>query len=195
MAASLAGWVEQRTGRVRARSRGLSGTAQPYTSPYAAGIGVGIVLLVTFVVTGRGLGASGAFSSVVTAAATALAPHHVEANRSFAPYAGGPGQSALNDWLVFEVLGIAIGGLASAVAGRRLRLRIERGPRAGRGVRLATAFTGGVTMGLGAKLARGCTSGLGLTGGAVLSVGAWLFIVCAFAAGYAVAPLLRRWWT
>jgi uncharacterized membrane protein YedE/YeeE len=50
-------------------------------------------------------------------------------------------------------------------------------------------------MGIGAKLARGCTSGLGLTGGATLSVGSWLFVLAAFSAAYAIAPLLRRQWT
>jgi uncharacterized membrane protein YedE/YeeE len=49
-------------------------------------------------------------------------------------------------------------------------------------------------MGIGAVLARGCTSGLGLTGGALLSVGSWLFIGAAFAAAYAVSPLLRKAW-
>ena len=35
----------------------------PYMNPYLAGIGLGLVLLASFVVMGRGLGASGAFSS------------------------------------------------------------------------------------------------------------------------------------
>jgi uncharacterized membrane protein YedE/YeeE len=50
-------------------------------------------------------------------------------------------------------------------------------------------------MGLGAVLARGCTSGQALTGGALLSVGSWLFIIAAFGAAYAAAPLLKRAWT
>lgn len=33
-----------------------------YDNPYAAGVGVGLVLLITFVLTGHGLGAIGAFS-------------------------------------------------------------------------------------------------------------------------------------
>jgi hypothetical protein len=49
-------------------------------------------------------------------------------------------------------------------------------------------------MGIGAKLARGCTSGQALTGGAMLSVGSWLFVAAAFAAGYAAAPLFKRSW-
>ncbi|MBF8248605.1 MAG: putative transporter component, partial [Bacteroidetes bacterium] len=39
-------------------------TAQPYSNPYLAGLGLGLVLLAAFVVMGRGLGASGAFSSL-----------------------------------------------------------------------------------------------------------------------------------
>ena len=68
----------------------------------------------------------------------------------------------------------------------------------GRGVtassRLAIAFAGGTVMGVGAVLARGCTSGQALTGGALLSVGSWTFMMSAFAAGYAVAPALKRAW-
>jgi hypothetical protein len=71
----------------------------------------------------------------------------------------------------------------------------EHGPRVTSRQRLAFAFAGGTVMGYGARLARGCTSGLALTGGAALGVGAWIFIAAAFAAGYAVAPLVRRQWT
>ena len=46
----------------------------------------------------------------------------------------------------------------------------------------------------GAVLARGCSSGLALSGGAHLSVGRWAFMHCAFAAAYAVAPVMKRSW-
>jgi uncharacterized protein len=49
-------------------------------------------------------------------------------------------------------------------------------------------------MGGGAVLARGCTSGLALTGGALLAAGSWLFMFAAFAAGYLVAPLVKKAW-
>ena len=55
-------------------------------------------------------------------------------------------------------------------------------------------MVGGAVMGVGAVLARGCTSGQALTGGALLSVGSWLFMGAAFAAAYAVAPIVRRAW-
>jgi uncharacterized membrane protein YedE/YeeE len=96
---------------------------------------------------------------------------------------------------VLEILGLLIGAWLSARLAGRVAIATERGPRSAAGSRLACAFTGGATMALGAKLARGCTSGLGLTGGATMSVGGWLFIIAAFAAAYAVAPLVRRQWT
>jgi uncharacterized membrane protein YedE/YeeE len=168
-------------------------TAAPYASPYLAGVGIGLVLLLAFVAVGRGLGASGAFSSVAATGVAAVAPETAAASPALAGYlgAGGP----LRDWLVIELVGVAIGGFASARLAGRWRREVERGPRAGRRGRLLAGFGGGVLMGIGARLARGCTSGQALTGGALLSVGSWIFIATAFAAGYAVAPLVRRQWT
>jgi uncharacterized protein len=165
-----------------------------YMSPYLAGVGIGIVLLLAYVIMGRGLGASGAFSSVVTAAVSAAAPAHASASSYHARYAA-TGTGLLRDWLVIEVVGITLGALVSALlAGRFKWGAIERGPNVGRGTRIAYALAGGAIMGIGAKLARGCTSGQALTGGALLSVGSWTFVVAAFAAAFAVAPLVRRQW-
>ena len=164
---------------------------KPYTNPYLAGVGIGLVLLAAFVLVGRGLGASGAFSSVVANGVRAVAPAHGANNAFYDAYA----QPLMRDWLVLEVVGIVLGGLTSAVLARRLSWTVERGAGITNRTRLFFAFGGGAIMGLGAKLARGCTSGLGITGGALLSVGSWLFIAAAFAAAYAVAWLARREWT
>jgi uncharacterized protein len=169
--------------------------AQPYMSPYLAGVGIGVVLLLAYVVMGRGLGASGAFSSVVTAAVSAAAPAHASASPYYSRYAELTGAGLLRDWLVLEVVGITLGALLSAVlAGRFKWGEIERGQNVGRSTRIASALAGGAIMGIGAKLARGCTSGQALTGGALLSVGSWTFVIAAFAAAFVVAPLVRRQW-
>ena len=89
---------------------------------------------------------------------------------------------------------MAVGGFISAALAGRLRGVVERGAGVTAGSRLATAGAGGAVMGVGAVLARGCTSGLALSGGALLSVGSWAFMLCAFAAAYAVAPAMRRSW-
>lgn len=168
---------------------------RPYTDPYLAGIGVGLVLLAAYVVVGQGLGASGAFASVVawgTAAITgttraAMLP-------AVAPYLPFGLTSPLSDWLVLELAGVVAGGFASAWMAGRLRREIARGPSVTSGQRMFAAVGGGVVMGVGAKLARGCTSGQALSGGALLSVGSWIFIASCFAAGYAFAPVARRLW-
>ena len=155
--------------------------------------GLGLVLLLAFVVMGRGLGASGAFASAAAEIATTVSPDRAQANHYFARYLGSDGGAGSTGWW------------SSLLESRSADLHRPRlpgdcaewwsvGQGSPRDTRLVLAFTGGSVMGLGAVLARGCTSGQALTGGALLSVGSWLFIGGAFAAGYAVAPLLRWAW-
>jgi uncharacterized membrane protein YedE/YeeE len=145
---------------------------------------------------GRGLGASGAFSSVVTATVSAAAPAHARASAYHAQWGALDGVGLLRDWLVIEVIGITFGAFMSALLAGRLNWgAVERGPHVGSRTRIAYALMGGAIMGIGAKLARGCTSGQALTGGALLSVGSWTFVLAAFAAAFLVAPLVRRQWS
>ena len=164
-----------------------------YSDPYLAGIALGLVLLGAFVFAGRGLGASGAFAATASGTVAAVAPGYATANPYFERYLSRPGGPWRN-WLLIEIIGVAIGGFVSAALARRLTLGVERGRGVAIPARLAMAFGGGGVMGAGAVLARGCTSGQALSGGALLSVGSWIFIVTAFAAAYACAPLARRLW-
>jgi uncharacterized membrane protein YedE/YeeE len=177
----------------RTRAETVSGP-KPYSNPYAAGFGLGLVLLAAFVIMGRGLGASGAYSSLVAAGAHAIAPQHTAANEFYAEYLGDGTKSPLMDWLVFEIIGVFAGGLLSAALAGRIVKSIERGPSITSRWRLVFAFIGGARMGIGAKLARGCTSGQALTGGALLGVGSWAFMLCVFAGAYAAAWFVRRQW-
>jgi uncharacterized membrane protein YedE/YeeE len=151
------------------------------------------VLLAAFVFAGRGLGASGAFAATASGTVAAVAPTYAESNAYFARYLSRPG-GPWREWLLIEIVGVAIGGFLSAALAGRLRPAVERGTGVTMRSRLAIAFSGGGVMGVGAVLARGCTSGQALTGGALLSVGSWTFVLSAFAAGYAVAPALKRAW-
>jgi hypothetical protein len=164
----------------------------PYADPYRTGVLLGLVLLASFAIAGRGLGASGAFASAAASAATVAAPAAAQRNAFFAAHLG---DGMLHDWLVVEVIGVAFGGLISAALAGRIALRVERGPHVSARVRLMSAAAGGAVMGVGAVLARGCTSGQALTGGAMLSVGSWLFVIGTFAAAYVVAFTTRRSWT
>ena len=154
---------------------------------------LGLVLLGSFLVMGFGLGSSSVPTRLAIGAANLVAPAATEANAYFAQYVG-PGRSVLQDWLVFEVLGVFLGGLVGAYSAGRLKGEVIRGEAVPKGRRIALAILGGVIMGFAARLARGCTSGQALTGGAVLSLGSWIFMMCVFAGGYLVAPLLRKEW-
>jgi uncharacterized membrane protein YedE/YeeE len=166
----------------------------PYLNPYLAGIGLGLVLLAAFVIMGRGLGASGAFSSTVAWLTNLVAPAHAQANEYLGEYIGDGSTHPLKAWLVFEVIGVAAGALLSGILAGRARLAVEKGPRVTTAIRLACAFAGGMLMAFGAHLARGCTSGQALTGGALLNVGSWAFMLMVFVGGYAVAWFFRWQW-
>jgi uncharacterized membrane protein YedE/YeeE len=161
-----------------------------YADPYLAGVGLGLVLLACFLILGRGLGASGAFASTTATAVRAVAPQRFVASPVFSRYDSG----LATEWTLYEVAGLLVGGYVSARFAGRLRVEVERGPRASVRQRLVHAFLGGGAMGAGAMLARGCTSGLALTGGAMLSVGSWVFMIAAFASAYAISPFLKRAW-
>jgi uncharacterized protein len=167
---------------------------KPYANPYLAGVGLGLVLLAAFVLMGRGLGASGAFSSTVAWAVNAVAPAHAQANEYFQGYLGDGTSHPLKAWLVFEVIGVAAGALLSGLLAGRVRVTVEKGPRVSTGLRLLCAFLGGMLMAFGAHLARGCTSGQALTGGALLNVGSWAFMLMVFVGGYAAAWFMRWEW-
>jgi hypothetical protein len=167
----------------------------PYMNPYLAGIGLGLVLLAAYVIMGRGLGASGPFTSLVAWAVNGVSPAHAGGNPFFSEYLQNDLGHPLKTWLAFEVMGVALGGLISGALAGRVRRTIEKGPRISSRSRLAFAFGGGALMGIGAKLARGCTSGQALSGGALLGVGSWAFMLMVFAGAYAMAWFVRRQWT
>lgn len=164
-----------------------------FWNPYLGGFALGLVLLTSFLVMGKGLGASGAAHRVGIAATSLVAPAHVEANPYLRDVRGNQA-SFLDDWMVFELVGVFLGGLLGAYSAGRLKLGVIRGKGVGIAQRLAFAFSGGLLMGLAARAARGCTSGQALTGGAVMSVGSWIFMLSVFAGGYGAAWFVRRQW-
>jgi hypothetical protein len=162
-------------------------------NPYLAGIGLGVSLLAGFVLVGRGLGASGAFTRLNAAVVEQVAPEHAHAQSYWKRYTTRK-KAPLDNFLVYQVLGMILGGLVSGFAAGRIRKEVSRGPRISTKWRLVLAAGGGLLAGFGARLAGGCTSGLALTGGATLAVSGWVFMMCFFGAGFAGAALVRRQW-
>lgn len=167
---------------------------KPYLNPYLAGIGLGLVLLAAFVFMGRGLGASGAFTSVIAAGVNTVAPSHAQSNDHYKEYLDTPSGNPLKEWLVFEIAGVLVGGFFSGWISRRVKRTVEKSLSFPVSSRMLFAFFGGILLGFGSKLARGCTSGQALTGGALMSVGSWVFMIAVFASAYAVAYFFKRQW-
>ncbi len=166
---------------------------RPYWSPYLAGAGLGMVLFLSYVIMGQGLGGSAALTRITGYAMAALFPEHTSHLEYMKGYLNEENH-ILNTYLVFVIAGVFVGGFVSGALGGRIRLMVVKGPTFPRWARLSLAFSGGMLTAWGARLARGCTSGQALSGGATLAFGSWLFIVGAFAGGYAIAYFVRRQW-
>jgi hypothetical protein len=167
--------------------------ARPYINPYLAGILLGIVLFLAFLVTGNGLGASGGLNRLLVFAEDVVAPDHIDRVPYLISLAGGE-RNPLDNWIVFMTLGIIAGGLLSGWRFHRIKAETIKGPRISVRTRWMMAFIGGALMGYGARFARGCTSGQALSGGAVLSVGSWVFMFAVFGGAYALAYFLNKYW-
>lgn len=167
---------------------------KPYWNPYLAGFFLGLVLLASFVLTGRGLGASGTFKHLGALVLHGMNATWTEENGNVGSFFATVGRSSLNEWIVWLSVGAALGGALSVFTGRRFKVELVKGPRALAENRVALALGGGVLAGLGAQLARGCTSGQALTGGAQLALGSWVFMFSVFGGAYALAYFVRRQW-
>ena len=167
---------------------------QKYMNPYLAGFFLGLVLLGTIYVTGRGLGASGAVKSVVLSTVVKVAPIHSNNTPFIKAYDEEHPDGPLKDWLVFEVIGVIIGAFFSGVISNRVGIKLERGPNITNRTRIIAAIIGGAFFGFGAQLGRGCTSGAALSGMAVMSFGGIVTMLAIFGSGYAFAWFFRKFW-
>ena len=140
-------------------------------SPYAVGVGIGVLSWFAFATADHGLGITTAFeysAGLIAGGDAYLAEHQPKI-----------------DWEWMLVLGVFIGSFASSkLSGDRRHATVPPiwRNRFGSSVslRMASAFAGGFVMMLGARLARGCTSGHGITGALQLAVSSWIFISLAF---------------
>ena len=164
-----------------------------YWNPYFGGFLLGLLIIFTFYVTGRGLGASGAMKSSVVTLVNSAAHEHVESNSYYSKFVT-EGKSPMNNWLVFETIGVLIGAFISGGIAGRIGWRVQHSPKITRKRRLIFAFSGGILFGLGAQIARGCTSGAALSGMAVLSTGGFITMLAIFGTGYLAAYFFRKNW-
>lgn len=166
---------------------------RPYAHPYLAGVVLGVVLFLAFLLTGNGLGSSGATSRIDAALVDMVAPAHVDNNPYLLKMAGGD-KNPLDDWIVPVFFGALLGGFASGARHGRLKLTTTKGPNISNPLRWLMSFLGGVIFLYGARMARGCTSGQALSGGATLAAGSWAIMLAIFLGAYLLAYFVRKLW-
>jgi uncharacterized membrane protein YedE/YeeE len=165
-----------------------------YLNPYIGGVLLGLVLLASNFVSGRGLGASGAVKSTVVTAITTVAPAAEENSAFIKEFRESHIGNPMKTWLVFEMLGVLAGGFISGAISGRLKLKVEHSPGITSRKRLWLALGGGVLFGFGSQLGRGCTSGSALSGMAVLSLGGFISMMAIFGTAFGLAYFVRRNW-
>jgi len=165
-----------------------------YLNPYIGGVLLGIVLLAANFVSGRGLGASGAIKSAIVTVETTIAPVSSESSGFVKEFRQSHAGNPMKTWLVFEMLGVLVGGFLSGAFAGRLKFKVEHSPKITSMKRLFLALGGGVLFGFGSQLGRGCTSGSALSGMAVLSLGGFITMMAIFGTAYALAYFFRKNW-
>lgn len=165
-----------------------------YINPYLGGVLLGLVLLAANFISGRGLGASGAIKSTVISATETVAPVYASENEFIREYKSSHDGHPMKNWLVFEMLGVLVGGFISGTLARRLKFKVEHHPNITSKKRLILALIGGTLFGFGSQLGRGCTSGSALSGMAVLSVGGFITMMAIFGTAFGLAYFFRKNW-
>ncbi len=165
-------------------------------SPYIAGILLGVVGILTVVLTKSLLGASGAFENLAGMIGKAIAPSAF--NNMYFNFIMPPGITSG----VILLVGVFFGGMAAAATSKTLKWGKKDaansdkqwkrifGPQTWK--RWVLGFFGAIILEYGAGIAGGCTSGLAISGGMLLAPAAFLFIAGMFASGIVTALIVYR---
>ncbi len=160
-------------------------------SPYAVGIGIGLLGTLAFLLSDKPLGCSTSFSSTAGMIHKLFNRRKVEEN----PYY--KNVPPVVDWQWMLVLGVLIGGFLSATLSGQFQLAAVPGLWAetfgpSPAPRMIAAVIGGIIMGVGARWAGGCTSGHGISGTLQLAISSWVAAACFFVGGIVTAMILYR---
>ena len=156
-------------------------------SPYAAGVLLGLVGILTVVLSNKLLGASGGFENLAGMIGKAIAP--AAFNNTYFNFV----MPAQVTYSVILLVGIFFGGMLGAFSSGTFKIRTmddEQWKQAyGKQTwkRWLLLFTGGIIVEYAAGIAGGCTSGLAISGGMLLAPAAFLFIGGMFASGILTA--------
>lgn len=158
-------------------------------SPYAVGIGIGVLSWFTFLISGRPIACSTSFAKLSGIIERAIRGPAVEQRPYFRKI------HLVVGWQMMLVVGVVIGSFLSAMLSGSFDAQwVPSLWEASFGdstmLRLGVALLGGVVIGFGARWAGGCTSGHGISGTMQLALSSWIAAVCFFAGGIVTAHII-----
>lgn len=162
----------------------------PRWSPYAAGVGIGVLSWFAFLLSDNTLGASGTYAKIAGMLEARLRGREKVARRSY--YRENPPEFG---WGGMLLAGLVLGAFLSAWSSGDFRLVMVPdlwAHETGSGVllRWLTAVGGGILLGIGSRWAGGCTSGHGISGTLQLVMSSWVAVMCFFIGGVVTALAL-----
>ena len=158
-------------------------------SPYAVGIGIGILSWLTWLISKKPIGCSTSFArtagmieKLIRGKQVADKPYYQEVKPAV-------------DWQWMLVAGMVVGALISSLLSGDFGWQwIPAQWAAAFGtnalLRVVVALLGGILLGFGARWAGGCTSGHGISGTMQLAISSWISAICFFVGGIIMAQLL-----
>lgn len=160
-------------------------------SPYAVGVGIGVLSWITFAVMNTALGTSTTFPKLAALISYPVASDYVRSNDYYTSLIAPP-KKVMFDWQLFLVAMLPVGALVAKKLARDDFATPTPEPwrsRFGSSVplRFVVAFVGGAVMLFGARMADGCTSGHGISGGLQMAVSSWGFFMAMFVSGVVTA--------
>jgi uncharacterized membrane protein YedE/YeeE len=96
---------------------------------------------------------------------TAVAPSSAQTSGFVKEYTEAHPGNPMKTWLVFEMLGVLVGGFLSGAFAGRLKFKVEHSPKITSKRRLIFAGVGGLLFGFGAELGSSFTRGIHLNDG------------------------------
>jgi hypothetical protein len=158
-------------------------------SPYAVGIGIGILSWFTWLISRKPIGCSTTFARSAGMIEKLFRGDRVETKPYYQEV------KPVVDWQWMLVLGMILGALISSLLSGDFGWQwVPAQWAAAYGtsvpVRLIAAVLGGILLGFGSRWADGCTSGHGISGTMQLAVSSWISAICFFVGGIFMAYLL-----
>ncbi|MBF0473025.1 MAG: YeeE/YedE family protein [Nitrospirae bacterium] len=150
--------------------------------PAYAGIGFALVQLMSFLLSGRPLGATRGLTVIGAIAETLAIPDHAESVNYWSVY------EPVIDWTIALLVGVWLGSLISSRYSGDFKLnavpefwKLSKGPSVLK--RWIWAFIGGAMIGFAARIAGGCASGLLISGVIQMAPSGFIFMFAIWIGG------------